>query len=78
MRSTNFPSPFLERHDEIKRLELLLDEACGGSARCVSIQSEAGGGRSRLVEELRCRHARDLQFLCGRAFSATATTPYAV
>ncbi|MBN9427515.1 MAG: AAA family ATPase [Burkholderiales bacterium] len=78
MRSTNFQSPFLERQQEIEALERHLAAACQSAARCVAISAEAGAGKSRLVEELRRRHPQGVQFLCGRAFSATANTPYAV
>lgn len=78
MRSTNFQSPFLERSQELGALQDSLDAACNGMATFVAIAAEAGAGKSRLVEELLRRNPKDVQFLCGRAFLATATTPYAV
>lgn len=78
MRSTNFSSPFLERQQELESLEAHLEATKNGSTRFVAISAEAGAGKSRLAEELRRRHFGGVQFLYGRAFHATYTTPYAV
>lgn len=80
MRATNFQSPFLEREEEMRALEQHLMAARGGEGMLVNISAEAGAGKSRLLEELRRRHAHshDVQFLCGRCFDATRHTPYSV
>ena len=78
MRATDFISPFLERQEELALLESRLAACAMGQSHLVGISAEAGAGKSRLVEELRRRQGREIHFLCGRAFLATATTPYAV
>jgi len=78
MRAANFTGAFLEREDLLARIAGLLDAPGGTGPRFVAVTGEAGVGKTRLVEELQRRHAGDTTFLCGRAFQATATTPYAV
>jgi len=78
MRASNFQSPFLDRQEELALLEQLLADAHKGNARLLTVSGEAGSGKTRLIEELRRRHSAAATFIGGRAFSATAHTPYAV
>lgn len=76
--AAHLPSSFLERQDELRKLDAYMEAARSGVARLVAISAEAGAGKSWLVEEFRRRSGANAQFLTGRAFQATGTTPYAV
>ncbi|MGE4238921.1 helix-turn-helix transcriptional regulator [Ramlibacter sp.] len=78
MRPAESPPPFLERREELARLDALLANACEGRSHCAFIGAEAGAGKSRLVEEFRRAHANKALFLFGRAFQATSRMSYAV
>jgi DNA-binding CsgD family transcriptional regulator len=78
MTTASVSVPFLERQRELAELQAQLDAMRQGQARLVAVCAEAGLGKSRLVEEFARGLPADVRFLSGRAFSATATTPYAV
>lgn len=69
---------FLERQQELERLQARLHFARKRQGCLVAISGEAGIGKSRLIEEFALRNRRGIQCLAGRAFSATSATPYAV
>ena len=78
MRVADHSSRFLERYDLLDDLQAALERATEGHGSFVALVAEAGAGKSRLAEEFRRRHSARATFLSGRAFLATATTPYAV
>ncbi|MBB3182008.1 helix-turn-helix transcriptional regulator [Variovorax sp. Sphag1AA] len=78
MSAANSTGAFLERDDLVARLAQQVDAVEGNGPRFVAITGEAGVGKTRLVEELRRRDSGEATYLYGRAFQATATTPYAV
>ncbi|HEX6133137.1 MAG TPA: tetratricopeptide repeat protein [Longimicrobiales bacterium] len=68
---------YVGRDAELGRLEQELAAAVGGAGHVVAITGEPGMGKSRLLYELRQRHARaGVQLLQGRCQSHGTTTSY--
>jgi DNA-binding CsgD family transcriptional regulator len=78
MRTADSVGPLLERQAQLDQLAAAIDRAAQGTAVFVGVVAEAGAGKTRLIDEMQRLHADKATFLCGRAFQATATTPYSV
>jgi class 3 adenylate cyclase/tetratricopeptide (TPR) repeat protein len=72
-----FERPMVGRDEELKQLLLLLDEVEAGTSRVVTIEAEAGVGKSRLVTAWAGHaHERGLSVLWGTAQSIERHAPY--
>ena len=71
------PSRFVGRQKELSFLLRAVDDLRSGHSGVVTIEAEAGGGKSRLVEEFRALLPDDVAWLEGRAYPFEETTSYA-
>ncbi len=78
-RRTLTEPELIGRDSELEVLARRLEEARGGSGTLVMIESEAGGGKTRLLEEFAARVAGDRAWvLRGQGRSLGAQSPYQV
>src|SRR4051794_10996568 len=69
----------LERDEELRELDLLLDEALGGRGRAVLIEGPPGIGKTQLLEALRARaRERGATVLSARASELDRDFPFGV
>lgn len=59
MSQTSFTTPLIGRDDELARLLTALERARDGEARAVLIAGDAGVGKTRVLDEVAARAARD-------------------
>ena len=69
-------SPMVGRDAERATALSAFDDLQAGRGRILSIQGEAGLGKSRLSAELRAQLGDDVRWLEGRSFSYDVATPY--
>ncbi|MGE5224682.1 MAG: ABC transporter substrate-binding protein [Omnitrophica WOR_2 bacterium] len=69
-------SPMVGRESELTALLDALERLNRGSGGMVFVLGEAGIGKSRLVEEARCRSTTDARWLEGRSLSYGSNIPY--
>ena len=74
-------SPLIGRADELRTLRDAFDSVCNGQGRVISVVSEAGLGKSRLVAELKERLEADgeigrVNWQEGRSLSYETQTPF--
>ena len=70
-------SAFVGRREEIGILTRAVKQLRAGQSAVVTVCAEAGGGKTRLLEEVRSRLDSDVQWLEGRAYPYTTNIPYA-
>src|SRR5262245_54282341 len=76
-RGERILSPFVGRERELATLEALFAQMEAGQGQVVGIVAEAGGGKSRLLYELRQRlQDKRVTYLEGRCLSYGSTIPY--
>jgi class 3 adenylate cyclase/tetratricopeptide (TPR) repeat protein len=70
-------TPYTGRASELSRLDRIVDRACSGEGRMVTVVGDAGIGKSRLLYELRRRvGSRGVRILLGRCQSYGGLSPY--
>jgi DNA-binding NtrC family response regulator/tetratricopeptide (TPR) repeat protein len=67
---------FVGRADELAHLQRLADEAFAGAGRVVGIRGEPGGGKSRLLAELRAVASPSVPWLEATSPSYSAEAPF--
>jgi predicted ATPase len=76
-RSERTLSPFVGRERELATLEAVFAQVEAGSGQVVGIVAEAGGGKSRLLYEVRQRlQDKRVTYLEGRCLSYGSSMPY--
>jgi class 3 adenylate cyclase/tetratricopeptide (TPR) repeat protein len=75
-RSSPAARPFVDRTDELARLEDLVRPVAEGRGRTVGVVGEAGIGKSRILAELRTRLGASMNWVEGRCLSYGTAVPY--
>jgi hypothetical protein len=75
--SRQAPAPFVNRVEELKKLQHRLSDAVGGECQFVVVSGESGVGKSRLLDELEgLARAREIRVLHGRFVERDTAFPY--
>jgi predicted ATPase/class 3 adenylate cyclase len=69
-------TPFIGRQAELGALLAAVESVRDGRGNNFAIRADAGGGKTRLVKELRTRLAEDVRWLEGRAYAYSQRTPF--
>lgn len=75
-RSSPAARPFVDRTDELARLQDLVRPVEEGRGRAIGVVGEAGIGKSRILAELRNRLGASMNWVEGRCLSYGTAVPY--